>query len=124
MIWFDNFFTENPDIKILGFARLVFGLSSSPFVLNVTVKIHLEKFMNDVQKRKVIIKLLRDLYVDDAMPSINDTKEGIKFYETSKSCLLSGKFDLRKCVTNNENLQTFINSKEHSINLTSIIDKT
>ena len=124
MIWFDNFFTENPDIKILGFARLVFGLSSSPFVLNITVKIHLEKFMNDAQKRKVIIKLLRDLYIDDVMSSINDAKEGIKFYETSKSCLLSGKFDLRKCVTNNENLQTFINSKEHSINPPSIIDKT
>ena len=116
MIWFDNLFIENAEIKILRFARLVFGLSSSPFVLNGTVKIHLEKFINDEQKRKVIIKLLRDLYVDDITSSVNDAKEEIKFYETSKSCLLSGKFDLRKWVTNEENLQTFINPKEHSIN--------
>ena len=115
MIWFDNLFTKNPEIKTLRFARLVFGLSSCPFALNGTVKIHLEKF-NDEQKRKVIIKLLGDLYAHDVTSSVNDTKEGIKFYETSKSCLLSGKFDLRKWVTNEENLQTFINPKEHSIN--------
>ena len=74
MIWFDNLFIENAEIKILRFARLVFGLSSSPFVLNGTVKIHLEKFINDEQKRKVIIKLLRDLYVDDITSSVNDAK--------------------------------------------------
>ena len=78
----------------------------------------------DEQERKVIIKLPRDLYVDDITSSVNDTKEGIKFYETSKSCLLSRKFELRKWVANDKNLPTFINSKEHSINPTSIIDKT
>ena len=116
MIWFDNLFTKNPEIKTLRFARLIFGPSSSPYDLNGTVKIHLEKFINDEQKKKVIIKLLGDLYVDDVTSSVNDTKEKIKFYETSKSCLLSGKFDLRKWVTNEENLQTLINPKEHSIN--------
>ena len=34
MIWFDNALSTNPTMKLLRFTRLVFGLTSSPFVLN------------------------------------------------------------------------------------------
>ena len=34
------------------------------------------------------------------------------FYETAKSCLQKGSFDLRKWVTNNETLQHRINEHE------------
>ena len=40
MIWFDNVFSTNPTIKLLQFTRFVFGLTSSPSVLNRTIKIH------------------------------------------------------------------------------------
>ena len=79
MIWFDNLFTENPEMKILHFARLVFGLSSSPFVLSGTVKIHLEKFINNEQKRKVTIKLLRDLYVEMSRQALMIQKRELSF---------------------------------------------
>ena len=33
-IWYKDIFAQNPTVKILRFARLVFGLTSSPIVLN------------------------------------------------------------------------------------------
>ena len=42
-LWFTDVFKENPDIVKLRFTRVVFGVCSSPFLLNATVKHHLEK---------------------------------------------------------------------------------
>ena len=100
-------------MKLLRFIRLVFGLTSSPFVLNGTVKIHLEKFLSDNQNKDVIIKLLRDLYVDHVTSSFDSIKEGIQFYEISESCLLKGQFASRKWITNDQKLQRFIDAKEN-----------
>ena len=87
MIWFDNVFSTHPTITLLQFTRLIFGLTSSPPVLNRTVKAQLEKFLSDNQKKDVIIKLLRDLFVD-VTTSFDSINEGIHFYEISKSRLL------------------------------------
>ena len=40
MIWYENVFAQNPTVKILRFVRAVFGLISSPFILNGAVRIH------------------------------------------------------------------------------------
>ena len=37
-LWVDDPFSEEPKIIVLRFARVAFGLSSSPFLLNVTLK--------------------------------------------------------------------------------------
>ena len=87
MIWFDNVFSTNPTITLLQFTSLVFGLTSSPSVLNRTIKAQLEKFLSDNQKKDVIIKLLRDLFLD-VTTSFDSINEGIHFYEISKSRLL------------------------------------
>ena len=113
MIWFDNVLSTNSTMKLLRFTRLVFGLTSSPFILNRTVKIHLDKVLSDNQKKDVIIILLTDLYADHVTTSFDSINEGIQFYEISKSCLLKGQFALRKLVTNYQKLQLFIDAKEN-----------
>ena len=40
-LWFDDPFIEDPKIVVLRFARVAFGLSSSPFLLNATLKHHI-----------------------------------------------------------------------------------
>ena len=87
MIWFDNVFSTKPTITLLQFTSLVFGLTSSPSVLNRTIKVQLEKFLSENQKKDVIIKLLRDLFLD-VTTSFDSINEGIHFYEISKSRLL------------------------------------
>ena len=36
IIWYKNVFAQNPTVKILRFARLVFGLTLSPFINTFT----------------------------------------------------------------------------------------
>ena len=47
LLCFDNVNDLAPKIKILCFTRLVFLLSSRPFILNGTVKVHPEICLND-----------------------------------------------------------------------------
>ena len=109
MVWYENVFAQNPTVKILWFARLVFGLTSSPFILNGTVRIHLQKYLRDEHIKEIIQKLIGDLYVDVVTSSLNNQTEGQQFYETVKSCLSSASFELCKC---DEKLQQYFNSKE------------
>ena len=43
-LWFKDAFSANPDQIILRFKRVIFGLRFSPFLLNRTVGVHLEKY--------------------------------------------------------------------------------
>ena len=103
-IWFDNVLSNNPSYVLLRFARVVFGLTCSPFLLNGTLKVHLEKFIPIESYSKFIQQLLLNLYVDDLSNSFNDVEDSFKFYEVSKKCLAQASFKLYKCATNNDEL--------------------
>ena len=41
-IWVDNIEDQEPKLKVFRFTRVAFGVSSGPFLLNATIKFHLE----------------------------------------------------------------------------------
>ena len=101
-LWYDDIRTDFPP-SVLRFTRLVFGLTSSPFILNASVKFHLSQYLGQEKFKWVIEKFLQDLYVDDSTTTItttttsfDDVNDACYFYETNKSCLQKGSFDLRK----------------------------
>ena len=96
MMWYKNAFAKNPTVKTLRFARVVFGLNSSPFILNGTVRIHLQKYLCEENIKDIIQKLIGDLYVHNVTSSLNNQVEGQQFYETAKSSLSSASFELCK----------------------------
>lgn len=42
-LWVDDVSKTNPETIVLRFTRVVFGVSSTPFLLNATIRHHLEK---------------------------------------------------------------------------------
>ena len=112
LLWLDNVNDPAPKIKILRFTHLVFGLSSSTFILNGTVKVHLETYLNDSTIQNVILKLLRDLYVDDTTGSFNDNEEAFNFYKIATSTTRDGSFRLQNWASNDKDLEDKINKLE------------
>ena len=60
-LWVDNVHEKTPKVQAFHFSRVVFGVSSSPFLLNATIRYHLEKY-SDVHPR-FVLKFLRSVYV-------------------------------------------------------------
>ena len=61
---------NDPDVQILRFKRVVFGVASSSFLLNATVRYHMES--NSELFPCTVPKLLRSMYVDDMVCGCND----------------------------------------------------
>ncbi|GFX32205.1 DUF1758 domain-containing protein [Trichonephila clavipes] len=73
-LWWEN--AECSKIRIYRHCRVVFGVSSSPFLLNATISYHLEreKFQTE-SLRKTIGHLKERFYVDNLVTSVNDVTE-------------------------------------------------
>ena len=62
-LWVQDPFAKEPKVELKRFTQLVFGVSSSPFLLNATLKYHLNKYA--VSDPEFVKKILKALYVDD-----------------------------------------------------------
>ena len=102
-LWVSDIHQEDPEVIVLRFTRVVFGVSSSPFLLNATIKHHVEKYAS--QSPELVRDLLRSIYVDDIVFGADDEESAFNLYTRSKNILSSGSFNLRKFVTNSPTLQ-------------------
>ena len=75
MVWYKFFFAQHPTLKILRFEKAMFGLTSSPFFLNEIVRIHLQKYLRNDHSKKIIQKIIGDLYTIDVTFSLNNQIE-------------------------------------------------
>ena len=105
-LWYNNIFDEN-SLKVYRFGRVLFGLTCSPFLLNSTVKVHVEKYVNH-DTRAVIEKFLRDLCVNDTATSFSSITDASKFYRITSSVMSKGGFNLRKWDSNDETVKQLI----------------
>ena len=109
-IWVDDFSKESPELRIYRFTRVVFGVSSSPFLLNATIRFHLEKSLETHES--VVRQLLYSTYVDDIIAGGQTEEEAFNLYTQSKEIFRKGGFNLRKFLTSSKRLQERIDSKE------------
>ena len=96
--------SEKDKIVVHRFLRVVFGVTSSPFLLRATIKPHVTKHIVTYIVVVALRKLLRDLYVDDVVTSLSTMEEGLEFYFESRKCLKEGDFELQKWNFNNKEL--------------------
>ena len=101
-LWVEDPNKENPEVMVLRFSRVVFGVNSSPFILNATIRHHLNKclLVDSVLARE----LLKSLYVDDYVSGKGDVGSAFTLSEEIKLCPKSGGFHMRKWSSNSESL--------------------
>ena len=86
-------------------------MSSSPFLLNATIRHHLKKYA--VSHPKLINTILQSIYVDDVVSGAETEEEAFTMYKESKAVLRAGGFNLRKFNTNFARLRELIHREEN-----------
>ena len=114
-LWVDYIETSSPEIVVLRFTRVVFGVSSSPFLLNATIKHHTERYKD--ADPEFVERFLRSIYVDDLSSGAPEINAAYELYLKSKLRRAEGGFNLRKFVSNCPELTSRIQCNESSISV-------
>ena len=96
-LWIDDILTDNPQLVIRRFMRVVFGVNSSPLLLNGTIHHHLNSYMDG--HPEFVEDALRSLYVDDLAPSKPNRDSTIRWtllHSKLKTRFKEAGFNMRK----------------------------
>nr|XP_027223343.1 uncharacterized protein LOC113815478 [Penaeus vannamei] len=96
---------------LLRFVRVPFGNTSSPFLLNATIKYHLQSYPDT----EVVKELKENLYVDDWLSGADTAEEACEKFKEAQSILAEAGFPLSKWHSNCKLFATKFNDKiDHS----------
>ena len=109
-LWISDVKQSIPEMIVLRFTRVVFGVSASPFLLNATIDHHMEKFRP--ADSHFVEKFRRSIYVDDLTAGSRDVEGVYEFYVKAKLRLAEASFNLRKFESNSSELHRRIQENE------------
>ena len=101
-LWVDDVDKESPEIKLLRFTRVVFGVNASPFILNATIRHHVNICM--LNDNAFALEFLKSLYVDDFASGAKDVNNAFSLSKEITLCPKSGGFNIRKRNSNSASL--------------------
>ena len=84
-LWIKDIKSENPIIEAYRYNTLVFGLTCSPFLLNATLKHHLNKYKS--LNKNEVEQLERSLYVDDISSGAGSVEGALNLYKMAEGIL-------------------------------------
>ena len=108
-LWVDDIHKDHPQLVIRRYARIVFGVNSSPFLLNATIKHHMNSYRT--VDPSFVEEVLRSLYVDGLASSKPDSESTYEFYIKLNERFYEGGFNMRKWKTNDQDLQRKMESQ-------------
>ena len=92
---------EEPHVfELLRFTRPLFGLVQSPFILQATLQVHLEKY-----PQPEVVEIGNSLYVDDLIKGLITALEGKEFKDLAKRVFSEAGFVLHKWHSNEASLE-------------------
>ena len=109
-LWVKDIHDKEPQLVKMRFTMVVFGVSSSPFLLNATIKHHISKYQDSCPE--LVDKLTQSTYVDDVISGADTEEDAYTLYTNSKEVLGHESFNLRKFTTNLSSLQRLIDIQE------------
>ncbi|XP_068742363.1 uncharacterized protein [Montipora capricornis] len=96
-LWVDDTGSKHPNLQVYRFARVAFGISSSPFLFNATIRHHLTS--TDLPEEFVDF-VLKGLFVDDFVGGEDSDDLVFEMFKNLKSSFKSGGFNMRKWLSN------------------------
>ncbi|XP_035206868.1 uncharacterized protein LOC118181786 [Stegodyphus dumicola] len=96
---------ENGKIQVYRFNRVLFGVTSSPFLLTATLKTHLRKHSEEFPTTTECLD--RCLYVDDFISGADNVSEAFEISTQATSIMSQASMVLRKWTTNDNTLMQF-----------------
>lgn len=87
--------------------RVVFGVASSPFLLNATIQHHLANLSGpeDTIEQEILDKLKRSFYMDDCITSLATRPEAQRFATDATQIMKKASFDLRGWVMSGDQVK-------------------
>ena len=64
-LWLDDVTKQQPEVRILKFIHVVFGVLASPLLLNTTIRHHLKKYF--ATHPELVKRILESFYVGDVV---------------------------------------------------------
>ena len=115
-LWVDDIESDEPEIVVFRFTKAVFGVICSLYLLNVTIRHHLDLYKET--DPDFVEKVRTSLYCDDYVASFESESEAFEQYENLKNCFRDGGFNIRKWKSNCKDLISKIdeNEREHFSN--------
>ncbi|XP_065068275.1 uncharacterized protein LOC135693670 [Rhopilema esculentum] len=111
-LWLDGINKTEPKICIMRFRRVVFGVNSSPFLLNAVLRHHIGKYQN--VDPNFVSKLTESFYVDDLVTGTKNVNEARSLYLNAKERMQAGGFRLRKWKSSDPTLNSEIKEETKS----------
>ena len=89
--WVKDLKGDVPEVTVLRFTRVVFGVSSSPFLLNAIIKHHMEQYGTEYPE--LVNLFMRSIYVDDVSCGADNEDTAFELCMKSKEILAEGGFN-------------------------------
>ena len=111
LIWYKDL--KKRELTELRFTRVIFGSSSSPYILGATIKKHISKY-KDVYP-KTVLALEEDTYVDDLQAGGETVEELNIFKKEATQILTEAGFELHSWHSNENKLENDVECKTTKI---------
>ncbi|XP_074654484.1 uncharacterized protein LOC141908360 [Tubulanus polymorphus] len=99
-LWLTDPKNPESELKTYRFKVILFGVVSSPFILNATVRFHLNNYNNHVSR-----DLVKNIYVDNAISGCESESDLMKYYTNINSIMKNGGFKLQSYASNSSLLK-------------------
>ncbi|KFM74429.1 hypothetical protein X975_12745, partial [Stegodyphus mimosarum] len=104
-LWLDS----DGQLKDYRHCRVVFGIASSPFLLNSTIQLYLQTVLEKIETgessypKSIVQKLMHSFYVDNCVSCVKNENELYLFMNVSTEVMAERKFELRGWEFNDNN---------------------
>ena len=100
-LWLSDTSNPNSELITYRFQAVLFGATSSPFILNAVLRHHLQQYQTTVAD-----DITQNLYVDNIISGCSSAEAATQYYQQARQIMKEANFNLRSWASNSSVLNT------------------